>query len=121
MMFDEFWKQYPRKVARKDAERAWKKLDAAQQFAALQALPIHVRYWEAAGRTKETTPHAASWLKGERWADELEMPKAPEAVQWWKTCSGIEARARQVGITPRPGEDHHSLKARILAHEKRAA
>ena len=114
-MFNEFWKIYPRKVARKDAERAWKKLDAAQQFAALQSLPMHVRYWEAAGRTKETTPHAASWLNGERWADELEMPQAPEAAQWWKTHSGIEAKARSMGLVPKPGETHDDLRARVMA------
>ncbi len=118
--FEEFWAIYPRKVARKDAQRMWDRLTAEQKFAAAQALPLHVRYWAAAGRTKETTPHAASWLNGERWTDELEMPEAPEAAQWWKTSSGIEARARQVGMTPRAGESHHELKARILAKERAA-
>ncbi len=48
------------------------------------------------------------------------MPEAPETQQWWKTATGIEAKARQMGINPRPGEGHHELKARILAKERAA-
>lgn len=118
--FDSFWNLYPRRVAKRDAEKAWARLSAEQQFAALSALPIHVRYWQAAGTSKEYLPYPASWINGERWSDELEMPAAPEEAQWWKSTSGIEAKARQLGITPRAGEDWHSLKARILALQKAA-
>lgn len=118
--FEDFWRKYPRKVAKKDAARAWSKLTPQEQFAAIHAIPVHVRYWAAAGRTNETTPHPATWLNGARWEDELEMPAAPEVEQWWKTRSGIEAKARQLGIVPKPGEDYHSLKARIHAAEKAA-
>ena len=114
-MFEEFWSQYPRKVARKDAERAWKKLDASQQFAALQSLPIHVKYWELSGRTKETTPHASSWLNGERWTDELEMPKPKAGEDWMRSTAGIMAKDKEVGIEPKLGEDWHCLKARVMA------
>ena len=116
--FSEWWLLYPRKVCKKDAEKIWNRLSPEKQFAAFEALPIHVRYWSAAGRGKEYLPHGSTWLSGERWEDELEMPEAPESAQWWKTTSGIEAKARQVGMTPKPGEDWHSLKARILAKER---
>lgn len=118
--FEDFWKQYPRKVAKMHARRMWERLTAEQQFAALHALSIHVRYWRSAGRSIDHIPHAGTWLHGERWEDELEMPKTQEQDQWWKTRSGIEAKARQMGIMPRPGEEHHSLKARILAAERAA-
>lgn len=119
--FADFWAIYPRKVAKKDAERAWVRLTPEQRFSAFHALPMHVKYWQAAGRTKETTPHAASWLNGERWTDELEMPEIPAADGgWWKTTKGIEAKASEVGIVAKPGEDWHSLKARILAKERAA-
>ncbi len=116
--FPEWWSIYPRKVCKKDAEKVWNRLSKEQQFAAFEALPVHVRYWGAAGRTPETTPHATTWLAGERWEDELEMPAAPEEAQWWRTRSGIEARARAKGISAKPGEDHDSLRARILAMER---
>lgn len=118
--WEQFWSLYPKRVAKKDAEKAWARMTPEKRFAALHALPVHVRYWEAAGTAKEYLPHPATWLYSERWTDELEMPEAPEQAQWWKTTSGIDAKARQVGIQPRAGEDWHSLKARILAKEKAA-
>lgn len=118
--FADFWAIYPKRVAKKDAEKAWARLTPDQRFAAINALPVHVRYWLAAGTAKEYLPHPATWLWGHRWEDELEMPEAPEQAQWWKTTSGIEAKARQMQLTPKPGEDWHSLKARILAKEKAA-
>jgi hypothetical protein len=119
--FDEFWAIYPKKVARKDAMRAWDRMSTEQRFAALQSIPVHARYWLAGGTTRQYLPHAATWLNGERWTDELEMPEAPETERWWTTSSGIEAKARQLGVTPRPGEGHHELKARLLAKMKVAA
>lgn len=119
--FDAFWEIYPRKVAKKDAARVWARMSSEQRFAATQALPIHIRYWEAAGRTKETTPHPATWLNGERWTDELEMPAPVDAMgEWWKSTAGIQRKAQSVGITAKAGEDWHALKARILAKERAA-
>ncbi len=113
--FDDFWGMYPRKVARKDAARAWARLSQSQQVAAFRALPMHVAYWGAAGRTGETTPHAATWLNGERWTDELEMPEAAHS-EWARSQAGIEAKAKELGMwPPKLGEDWHSLKARIMA------
>lgn len=117
--FEQFWSAYPRKVAKAHARKMWARLTAEQKFAAIQSLPIHVRYWQAAGRDAEKIPHPGSWIGGERWEDELTMPEAPQA-EWWKTTAGIEAKAKELGMwPPRAGEDWHSLKARILA--RRAA
>jgi hypothetical protein len=113
--FESFWEIYPRKVAKKDAARAWARLTTEQQFAAIQSLPVHIKYWDLAGRTKETTPHASSWLNGERWTDELEMPAKKSDAVWWRSTAGIEAKAREVGIVPKLGEDWMSLKARVMA------
>jgi hypothetical protein len=114
--FDAFWAIYPRKVARKDALKMWTRLTDDEKWLALQALPIHIRYWEAAGREMDRIPHAASWINGERWADELAMPKTRRASDdWMRSKDGIQAKAAEVGITPKPGEDWMSLKARVLA------
>lgn len=116
--FEQFWSAYPRKVAKAHARKMWQRLNAEQKFAATHALPVHVRYWRISGRDVDKVPHAGTWLSGERWEDELEMPAAPEEQQWWRTRSGIEARARAKGIAPKPGEDHDSLRARIMAMER---
>jgi hypothetical protein len=117
--FEDFWNFFPRKEGKKDARKAWATLTAEDRFAALQSIPLHVRYWDAAGRAKQYIPMCGTWLRGERWTDELEMPQATDG-EWWKTTAGIERKAQQMGVTPRAGEDWHSLKARILAKERAA-
>jgi hypothetical protein len=122
--FEEFWKLYPRKVARAHALKMWRRLTTEEKFAALHALPVHIRYWDAAGRDADRIPHAGSWLNpvdGRRWEDELEMPKPKDEMgEWWKTTAGILRKALSVGLTPKAGEDYPQLKARILAKERSA-
>ena len=110
-----FWCNYPRKIAKAHALKMWNRLTAEQKFAASQSLPVHVRYWNMAGRDLEKIPHAGTWLGGERWTDELEMPKPKVGDDWMRSKAGIEAKAKELGITPKLGEDWHSLKARIMA------
>lgn len=119
--FQGFWEKFPRKEARKDALKAWRQLTGAQRFRASAGIEMHVRYWQVSGRTKQYIPLCASWLRGERFDDELEMPEVKSGDEWWKTRAGIEAKAREVGCWPaKSNEDWHSLKARILAKERAA-
>ena len=119
--FATFWAAYPRKEARKDALKAWGQMTDAQKFRASAGIAMHVRYWQMSGRTKQFIPLAGSWLRGERFDDELEMPEVKSGEgEWWKTTAGITAKARAVGVEARAGEDWHSLKARILAKERAA-
>ena len=75
MTFDDFWAVYPRRVAKLAASKAWAKLTSADQIAACQALPVHRALWSE--RSLEHVPHAATWLNGRRWEDEL----TPQANQ----------------------------------------
>ncbi len=81
-MFDDFYAKYPKKVARKDAVKAFARLTAEQQQKALAAIDDHARMWAAEGRDKQYIPHPASWLNGERFDDEISMPE-PKVVNWW--------------------------------------
>jgi hypothetical protein len=108
--FGIFWAVYPKRVAKKDAERAWKRLTSQQRVAAMEALPRHIENWAE----PEFIPYPASWLNGERWEDEIQPKKNP-APDWWRSTAGIEAKAREVGIVPKLGEDWMSLKARVMA------
>lgn len=67
--WDDFWLLYPRRVAKKDALRAWVRLRPWQQVAAVTALVQWRRVW--ASKELEYLPHPATWLNGERWDDEL--------------------------------------------------
>ena len=74
--FDGFWEKYPRKVAKKEAMKAWAKMDAGQRRAAIETIDSHSWVWANEGRGSRTVPHAATWLNGERWEDEVGF--APE-------------------------------------------
>ena len=112
--FEHFWSAFPRKEGRKDALKAWNQMSPDHQFIAAQSIATHVRFWELSGRERRYIPLAASWIRGERFFDELEMPVSKTDSDWHRSTEGITRKAKEVGITPRPGEDWHSLKARIL-------
>ncbi len=73
--FDQFWKIYPRKVAKGDARKAWNATEKIRP-----ALPELLKAVYAARASKqwlkddgEFIPHPATWLRQERWADEHEI------------------------------------------------
>lgn len=69
ILFTDFWTLYPKRVARKLAERAWDKIDDAEYPAIMLALIGWRRVWRQ--RDEQFIPNPASWLNGERWTDEL--------------------------------------------------
>lgn len=72
--FCAFWTRWPRKVARKEAEKAWhQEVTADDEPAIHAALDWQVPIFER--RDPERIPHAATWLRGRRWDDE--QPKTP--------------------------------------------
>lgn len=72
--FEQFWKLYPKKKGRKDALKAWSKLnpDADLQAVMIAALANHCasRDWTKDGG--QFIPNPATWLNGERWHDVLQ-------------------------------------------------
>lgn len=114
--FEQFWTTFPRKEGKKDAMKAWHSMNEGQKFAAREAVAVHVKFWDLSGREKHYMPMPATWLRGERWADELEMPKPKEVTDaWWTSNEGISRKAKESGIFARSGESYQDLKARILA------
>lgn len=114
MGFLDFWQQYPRKIAKKDAERAWLRLSVEQQSAAMTALPMHCKHWQLRGDL-QFVPHPATWLNGERWEDELPSleQSAGRQVAWWSTDEATMAKGRELGVSARPGEDMKDYRARL--------
>ncbi|MBQ3045164.1 MAG: hypothetical protein IJD49_04355 [Clostridia bacterium] len=70
-MFEEFWKEYPRKVNKVNSFKAFKKVckDRKMLDSLLMALAQHKRteQW----KTASLIPHASTWLNGHRWEDDL--------------------------------------------------
>lgn len=66
-MFEEFWKLYPRKVAKLEAKKAWEKMAGESRLKAILMIPLHAKKWT----DLQFIPHAATWLRGERYDDEI--------------------------------------------------
>jgi hypothetical protein len=97
---------YPRKTAKGEAGKAWRKLapDAALQATILVALGAQTRseQW-----SKGVIPHAATWLNQRRWDDELPMALRP-------TADGASAGPSQAELDEaflREGERRARIKA----------
>ncbi|APX75093.1 hypothetical protein BUW96_09530 [Achromobacter insolitus] len=118
--FSTFWAQWPRRTAKKAAERAWAKLRAADRRAVLHVLPNHLAYWKAARTATEFIPHPATWINGERWKDDVIIPaprperQAPTEPVWWTSHVMMDQKGREVGVgSARPGETSEQYRARI--------
>ena len=83
--FDSFWAAWPRKVARKAAEKAfasaWKKGTITTDnlpaiIEAVQSNAASAQWREADGKY---IPHPATWLNGERWLDAAGPSASPSA------------------------------------------
>ena len=114
--FSDFWAVYPRRAARKVAERSWNRLSKRDKVAALEALPAHVALWEERD-APEFIPHPSTWLNQGRWEDELptrkEKPKAVPVQAWWTTEQGTIAYGASKGLPPRPGEGMSEYRERL--------
>lgn len=69
--WDAFWTLYPRHESKKDAAAAWEKIGPSQHVPILVAVTAWRKIWAAEGRERTTIPYPATWLRGERWDDEV--------------------------------------------------
>lgn len=74
-----FYNRYPRREARKDAEKAWGQIRVTPETeeAIHKALDWQVPLYEQ--REKHFIPLPASYLRGERWTDEPPTPPKPKS------------------------------------------
>lgn len=121
--FADFWALFPRRVAKKDAERAWNRLDLNLRALAMTALPNHIKFWEADGRARTFIPHPATWLNGARWEDEIEAEEVipQKAVAWWATDDGVLKKGRELGVHAKGGESMAQYKVRVVEAARKAA
>lgn len=112
-MWESFWRLYPRKVAKKDARKAWDKLSTDARERAITAIREHRKHWEFEARGIQFIPHASTWINGERFEDELVCPVP--IVAWWTSEEGTLEYGRKKGVPARPGEDLATYRARLRA------
>jgi hypothetical protein len=70
--FDRFWEAYPRRVAKKEARKAWAQIEMTPELLEriLKALAWQVKQPQWTKNDGEFVPYPASWLRAERWDDE---------------------------------------------------
>lgn len=103
--FLDFWDLYPKRVAKKDATRAWAKLTPTQKVEAVTALVEWRRIWR--NKDTEFLPHAATWLNGERWEDEV-----PQEYRQ-STAAHIDAKLPEVAARTAMPDHVRKLLAKL--------
>lgn len=71
--FEDFWNVYPKKVARKKAHEAWKRVTRKHNRQML--IEAAQAYRDDPNRDPEFTLNPTTWMNQERWEDEVEKPK----------------------------------------------
>lgn len=82
--FDAFWKDYPRKVGKEAAKKAFGRALKQTDLNTIMEGVVSLRM-EVAGKDPKFTPHAATWLNAGRWDDEPAAPVQaiiPAAYGW---------------------------------------
>lgn len=76
MTFDTFWKSYPRKVGKAEANKAF---DKAVKKHGAQKIIDAVRAWNQVRKDCDPKfiPHASTWLNQERFLDDFEELASP--------------------------------------------
>lgn len=97
-LFAKFWKLYPRKTAKANAEKAWSKLKVTDELFALIAYGLAKQAvchdWLKDGGA--FIPHPATWLNGRRWEDEVKSPPVATSKH-----GGFDQRDYFEGLTQR--------------------
>jgi len=100
--FEKFWNQYPRKVKKGDARKAWFQVKSLRPplQAILKALVVQSasESWRRDGGSY--IPYPATWLRAEQWNDatEIELAQVADGKMWWETNQGIENKAKELGV-----------------------
>jgi hypothetical protein len=123
--FDLFWAAYPKKVAKADARKAWAQTEGIRP--PLEAILAAIKGacktegWMRQGG--QFIPHAATWLRGERWEDEFEvvLPEVVNEKPWHETAQGIEAKGAEFGLYPAQFEHFQAFRTAVLQKTLRAA
>ena len=127
--FDKFWKEYPKKVAKGDARKAWLQTQKIRPD-----LDTLLKAVSAAKRTDQWRqdggkyiPHPATWLRAERWDDDFGIDLGDvvevggQIVNWWESATGIEKKGRELGLKSEQFASFPDFKAAVMRQSMRAA
>lgn len=101
--FEQFWKAYPRKIAKGAARRAWIKTSTLRPPVEklLKAIIVAKASEQWLKEGGAFIPYPATWLNQERWEDchDIDLAGVVNGKMWWETNTGLESKAKELGIT----------------------
>jgi len=116
--FELFWKHYPRKVAKAEARKAWAQTkdirpELTNLLSAVKAACKTEAWMKDGGKY---IPHAATWIRGERWEDchEIVLPEVVNEKPWHETATGIELKGKELGLDPSQFESFPHFKVAVM-------
>jgi hypothetical protein len=123
--FDEFWENYPKKVAKADARKAWQQTKNVRPELTMliSAIKAHCKTEQWMRNSGAFIPYPATWLRGERWEDELTivLPDVVNEKPWHETASGIEAKGKELGLDPSQFDSFPAFKVAVMRQAMKAA
>ena len=103
--FERFYKSYPLHAGKKDAAKAFHTLNPDEELLDLILLAIDIQVREKANlgylKQRDKTvfipcwPLPATWLRGERWTDEVELKRPKKDDVWVKPEDYDEVMSRE--------------------------
>jgi hypothetical protein len=97
--FEEFYRSYPRHVARGAAEKAYRRIIRNGEASPAELLNGAMRYAaERTGEPERFTKHPTTWLNGQCWKD------APAATGP-RSSTNVERLMEQCGLVARGSDD----------------
>jgi Helix-turn-helix domain len=107
LLFDVFWKVYPRKVGKKKALEAWRKIKPSVSQVLLDQM-LSTLSWQSLTDQwqKGVIPHPTTWLHDERWNDEPDKtPPSPPSLAPGESAIMRTAMARAERLAALTGTD----------------
>lgn len=120
-MFDEFWKAYPKKKSKDDAQKAFTKRKPTRELldAMLKALAWQSKSDAWLKDKGQFIPYPATWLNDGAWQDEPGTAVGGVSAVWHESAGGVDAKAAELGLDPIGSlESRPVFKARVMAAVK---
>ena len=123
--FELFWKAYPRKVAKAEARKAWEQTKRIRPDTEtlIKAVLNHCKTEQWMQNSGAFIPHAATWLRGERWEDifEITLPDVVNEKPWHESSTGITQKGKELGINIEDFPHFQDFRIAVLRAAMKAA
>jgi len=108
--FEDFWKAYPRKVNKREAQEKWNKAKLPELIFVLKAIEDQKKTDQWQRDNGKFIPHPSTWINKERWTDEIEIIQSSKTEMRCSKCgeitTSLQGRQR---LCPNCNQNHSRL------------